>query len=769
MLHRIGPLLAVCAMAMAAGAAAAPVQAPLSAPFDLYEVGPWTDARLEAMTAAPGPWKPLHQERVDDRTWILLALPDGIPGGELAGERPRYLGRVRAGERVVLTTPATATRERLRTGRPVTVSPSGSTVTVTSEPPGRLARRTHGGFVELGLPLPVPAPRTGRPAPAFARILERARRRADVAGELGPLRARAGLVPPDSVVDQVRPDSLEAYVRALSETSSGASATRWWEDATTSGVHTDYIVGKLADALGPGSVSMHGFDVRNDEGQLVRVHNIIGKLASGIPGAGAVMITAHMDATGRRSDPLEMCAAGIKEPGSGCDCGAPDDVILDDADCDWNADTDPAPGADDNATGVAAMLEAARILGPLSFEFDVYFVAFQAEELGLLGSAAFADSVARAGQEVWAVLNADMLGYNAVSNQLDILTDQSSEWFADWVVESGELLVASLPITKYVEFFGRSDHASFWAHGIDAVLALEDRDLPYPGYHSFRDTWETTFPSEGRPNSELQLELSVRLVVATLARLAVGSTTQPDLALPAGELVASPLSGSAFVAGSPVRLAARVHNLGSSGFTYAGTTVDSLTVRVRFHDGDPAAGGALLASITKTALFTSGGAVDFEYVWDTSGAAPGFHEIHADLTGLDVGYDQVEVNPDNNANASSIFLEAPSSVGPGILTHYVYPNPVRGSREDLSFYYELTRDAGVELLLFDLGGLLVGEFSTGEQYFFEGNQAGVNRVDGSEIKWEGPRLEPGVYVYTLRVTERSAATDYVRGKFAVLR
>ncbi|MBZ0268114.1 hypothetical protein K8I85_08155, partial [bacterium] len=52
---------------------------PLPTPYDLYEAGPWTDERLAALEALPGRWQALHQERVDGRTWILLALPDGAP------------------------------------------------------------------------------------------------------------------------------------------------------------------------------------------------------------------------------------------------------------------------------------------------------------------------------------------------------------------------------------------------------------------------------------------------------------------------------------------------------------------------------------------------------------------------------------------------------------------------------------------------------------------------------------------------------------------
>lgn len=763
----VAALLVLPAFVSASAPAAAPapgdrVWAPLPTPYDLYEVGPWTDEHLAALEALPGAWKALHQERVDDRTWILLALPDGAPADAVAGERPRYLGRVRDGERVVLTAPETPTQQRLRTGRPVTVTPAGGTVAVTSENGNTLARRVHGGFRELGYAIPAPKPRSGRAPDALATLIDRAQR------------GGAGLRDDQEVrdlVDAVSADSLERYVRALAETPSGAPATRWWEDSATTGIHTDYIVGKLSDALGAsGTVFMHGFDVRNTENEIVRVHNVVGKLPCGVPGAGAIMVTAHMDATGRRSDPLDLCADGIKDAGSGCDCSAPDGVIEDNAACSWNPAEDPAPGADDNGTGIAAMLEAARLLAPLQFQFDVYFVAFQAEEIGLLGSAAFADSVADADQNVWAVLNMDMVGYNATLNRLHLISDESSEWFADWIVQSGEQFVPQLPVEKFVELFGRSDHASFWARGIDAILLLEDKEIAYPAYHTYQDTWESTFPASGRPDPEFQLLYAAQLGVATLARFALQYSV-PDLALPPGELAASPSGGGRdFVAGRSVQLRARVHNLGSSSLVFGSTTTDSLAARVTFYDGDPDAGGALLGTLEKKAFFASGGAVDFDLLWNTNDAAPGFHTIHARVEGLDVGYEQREISADNNAASASFFLQDGADRSPHVLEHYVYPNPVRGGRDDLKFYYELTRDCGVYLTVYNLEGEIVGQFQTGESFFFEGNEAGPNEVEGHAIRWLAPeQLDPGVYVYALRVTLDGATTDQVSGKFALLR
>jgi hypothetical protein len=756
MSHRAG-LLATLVLMAPTLSWATPAASPVPTPFDLYEAGPWEDARVEAFAGLPGPWLTLHQERVDGRTWLLLALPDGVPGTDVAGERARYLGRVRDGERVLLTAPDTPGAPRIRTGRSLSVAPSGATVSVTEEPGGELARRAHAGFRELGRPIPAPVVRDNAPPDRFARILERARQGSS-------LRTDAEV---RAVVDRVRPDRLEGHVRALSEDPSGAPTLRWWEDARTRGIHTDYIVSRFQAALGDSetvAVFQHGVDVENDDDEIVRVYNIIGKLASDVPNPGAVLLTAHMDATGRRSDPVLLCEAGYSHPG--CDCGGSSGSILADVDCAWDPETDPSPGADDNATGIAALIEAATLLAPLEFDFDIYFVAFQAEEIGLVGSAAFADSVVGADQEIWAVLNMDMLGYNAALNELDIVTDESSEWFADWLIQSGQLFVAQLPVEKYVEPFGRSDHASFWARGIDAIGVLEDKLLPYPGYHRFTDVWETIFPASGRPNPELQFQLSVQLAVASMARLSV-QYAAPDLALPAGEMVARPLIPSfGYVSGQDIFLTARIHNLGTSSLSFLGTTTDSLTARVRFYDGNPDTGGTLIGERTRKDFFGSGGVVPFEFTWATEGVPEGFHEVFAVVEGLDTGYEQLEISAANNRGSTSFFLEASRTSDPRILTHYVFPNPARAT-DDFAFYYELSRDAGVLLTVYDLEGSEVARYATGESFFFEGNEAGPNEVPGTDVIRVD--LESGVYLYVLRVTQGGTTTDEVRGKFALVR
>jgi hypothetical protein len=737
----------------------------LEPPFDLYEAGPAAAEGLAAAAANVGPWKVLQRETKDRRTWLLLALPDGLAGGELSGlGRPRYLGRVRPGEQIIFAAPSDRRGDRLRTGRSVTIAPSGATVLVTTEPTDELARRAHAGFHVLDRDVPLTPPRPPGPPAGIRPLLEHA-----LALETPGWELRAAVA--DSSVaflrDQVDSANLLRYVDGLSLDGGIASSSRWWADPRTEGVKADSIVIWLGAALGLENVRKHRFEL---EGR--SVHNIIAKHASPNPDAGAILVTAHYDATGKLSSAVKLCDEVPRPPG--CNCLADPTVIDTLTACQWNEDTDPAPGADDNASGVAAMIETARVLADVTFDFDIYYVAFQAEEKGLIGSAAFADSIASdtIDQDVFAVLNMDMLGYrNAPGEHVDIVANETSEWFADWIVETATRFVP-VSAEKIVTIFGRSDHASFWRVGIDGVLMIENIDLPYPEYHTFQDLWNNDWPA-GEELSELQLRYATQLAVTTLGRFAV-HYEDPDLAIPAGELVARPVSSIDFEAGRDILLQARVHNFGTSHLTFQKTTVESLTARVQFFDGDPA-GNRLIAEETRTQFFASGGVVVFEGIWETRPGQEGFHEIHAVVEGLDPGYAQREefTSTTNNRSSVEFFLQSPRDAGPRLLELYAYPNPVIGDISNLTFYYELTDVAGVSIDVFDLEGNWVGAFGAEANQNQEGSRPGANRITGDLIRDDNKdpiTLKSGVFVYTVRVFDRDsgAVTDTRKGKFAIV-
>lgn len=72
--------------------------------------------------------------------------------------------------------------------------------------------------------------------------------------------------------------------------------------------------------------------------------------------------------------------------------------------------TSDAPGANDDASGVALVLEAARLLSKRRFDATIVYVAFSAEEQGLWGAELLADTAAQRGWQVSAMLNNDIVG-----------------------------------------------------------------------------------------------------------------------------------------------------------------------------------------------------------------------------------------------------------------------------------------------------------------------------------------------------------------------
>ena len=89
-------------------------------------------------------------------------------------------------------------------------------------------------------------------------------------------------------------------------------------------------------------------------------------------------------------------------------------------------DTTYAPGADDNATGTAVVLEIARLLFSTDLDLSVVFVLFDGEELGLWGSRSYAELIRERGDDISAVLNVDAIGTRSAEFPTAFTIDTSS-------------------------------------------------------------------------------------------------------------------------------------------------------------------------------------------------------------------------------------------------------------------------------------------------------------------------------------------------------
>jgi Peptidase family M28 len=179
-------------------------------------------------------------------------------------------------------------------------------------------------------------------------------------------------------------------------------------------------------------------------------------------------------------------------------------------------DTVPgAPGADDNATGVATVLEVARLLGSRSTPRTLQLAFFDLEEAGLLGSLAFAASEADPNTLRGAII-LDMMGFAChtpgcqrypnglptgalpdTGNFLAVLGDaEHLPLLKAFSAARSEDLppVVSLPIPVrgvLTPDLLRSDHAPFWFQGIGAVMVTDTANFRNPNYHQPSDLPET--------------------------------------------------------------------------------------------------------------------------------------------------------------------------------------------------------------------------------------------------------------------------------------
>lgn len=177
---------------------------------------------------------------------------------------------------------------------------------------------------------------------------------------------------------------------------------------------------------------------------------------------------------------------------------------------------DHCPGADDNASGVAGMLEIARILAREKLRHSVEFVGFNLEEFGMLGSTAYVNDLKQEKREVIGMASLEMIGYtdprkgsqklpasltgrfrdtgdfialvaNGKSkNILQIFCEQFQK------IENLPLEHLSLPFNGWLLPPSRlSDHSPFWDAGYPALLITDTSFFRNPHYHLSSDTLKT--------------------------------------------------------------------------------------------------------------------------------------------------------------------------------------------------------------------------------------------------------------------------------------
>jgi Zn-dependent M28 family amino/carboxypeptidase len=163
-----------------------------------------------------------------------------------------------------------------------------------------------------------------------------------------------------------------------------------------------------------------------------------------------------------------------------------------------------APGANDNASGVAAMLEIARIIFSIDLKYSVRFVFFSGEEQGLRGSEHYSDFITKTNEDLYLVINLDMIGQPGLlptnkTVQIDVdkkfkgkpscnetkENDEASDKYAT-IMQKMAINYTNLDAQKGSAF--ASDYCPFEARGYVIIGAYDGSAEPEnPHYHHASD------------------------------------------------------------------------------------------------------------------------------------------------------------------------------------------------------------------------------------------------------------------------------------------
>jgi hypothetical protein len=364
-----------------------------------------------------------------------------------------------------------------------------------------------------------------------------------------------------------------------------------------------------------------------------------------------------------------------------------------------------SPGADDNASGTAAVLECARILSGYAFDRSLVFVAFNAEEIGLVGSEYYAGAAKARGDDIRAMINLDMVAYDAGPLDGEAICNGAS-------YDMAELMAGKAARYTSVDMVPRaggatmSDHASFWENGYAAIWEFEGWNDSSPHIHTTSDTVGTLRVDF--------FEDMTRILVATAFDLAGPNT--------------SPLIGVVEPDGD---------DYADDKFTIRWWDVDvddwqrDATISLYRAEDNGGEGGTLIADgIAQNDRGNRG-----SYEWDTSSLPAGRYYVYARI--------------DDGVNEPCVG----SSAGPVRIMHgsrvVAYPNPVRASGGAATVTFDGLM-AGDDIVVYDVAGAKVFEA----------------RARSRRLRWDVGDVAAGVYFY--RVVSAIVA-DTASGKVAVLK
>jgi len=410
----------------------------------------------------------------------------------------------------------------------------------------------------------------------------------------------------------------------------------------------------------------------------------------------------------------------------------------------WYMEGVPAPGADDNGTGVAILLECARVLGPLDLDIGLKLIAFSGEELGLLGSEFYVDNLAPE-DSILGVLNVDMVGYADESPLLEIIYDWNSEWLADQLEDAHGVLGLDFEVEPFnLSGLAISDHFNFWQRGIPGIMLIEELKVQGSGkgapinpyYHSIGDT-------SGVLDMGM-IEGAGRMVVGVISRFAdLPEDSLPDIWLTEGSIEFD-WNGRGIglppVAGEPLEVDVRGLNVGTA-------MEEAEPYSFEIWRGRPNT-GVLVHSGTELLRLNGGEHTNIDFSWETDPEAYG--DVIFTFSLLPAGED-VETDLTNNTVEAGLAIMPLTSM---LRDVHVTPNPVSFSRAEPKLRFEILHPEGdfnavMDVWVFDILGAITGRGSFERTPLVRDFGPGANAIDLTRLV--SREIAPGLYVCRVRL------------------
>lgn len=261
------------------------------------------------------------------------------------------------------------------------------------------------------------------------------------------------------------------------------------------------------------------------------LHNVVAVLPGTLHPDREIYVTAHYDS-------LVIVRKKTATPASSEDRGPADESSVT-ASADWekSAEAPFAPGVTDDGSGVAAVLEMARVMSQQEFENTLVFVAFSGEEEGLIGSTLYANKAKAEGRHVEALLNNDIIGSDVAGdgrreNRVVNLysaepADSPSRTLARYIKDAAEKYVPSMTVNlvfREDRFARGGDHTPFIQAGYAAVRFTTPTEN-FANQHTVTDTAANSSPTYTTQVARVNAAAAAELALAPTAPVVTRTIT----------------------------------------------------------------------------------------------------------------------------------------------------------------------------------------------------------------------------------------------------